>query len=147
MRSESEEFSFYLKNPHGFPARKFGLTSNSAVSYEPRWGPFFCDIGVSDHCNTHRDNFSSLGEAYANDTDLDGDVVLTGSNHFRVKEIEVFEITDSTTLPNPARLPRKSRFAPNQKKVKSSRVKSKYVKLSQIQSDLVQDNTINSSSH
>jgi hypothetical protein len=34
-----------------------------------------------------------------------------------VREIEGFEIRDETALQNPARLPRKSRFARNRKKV------------------------------
>jgi hypothetical protein len=35
-----------------------------------------------------------LGGAYTNDTGLGGMTVFTGSLHFQVREIEVFEITD-----------------------------------------------------
>jgi hypothetical protein len=35
-----------------------------------------------------------FGRSYANDTGLDGKTFFTGSWHFKVKEIEVFELTD-----------------------------------------------------
>jgi hypothetical protein len=40
--------------------------------------------------------FSSIGfgYTYTNDTGLDGKMFFTGSKNFKVKEIEVFEITD-----------------------------------------------------
>jgi hypothetical protein len=51
-------------------------------------------MGVSDDCNANTSSFTYLGLAYYNDTGLDGKMVFTGSNLFKVKEIEVFEITD-----------------------------------------------------
>jgi hypothetical protein len=71
-------------------------------------GLHFVDIWVGDNADT--DTGSCLGDSYANDTGLHGQTVLTGSKCFTVKEIEVFEITESTALPNPAHLPLKSRF-------------------------------------
>jgi hypothetical protein len=110
-----KSFLFTLKNPHNFPSRRFALKAEKkdfAIYCDSSWGPRFCDIGVSDDCNANSRSYSSLGGSYAN-----GWTVLTGANHFIVKEIEVFEITDESALPNPARLPRKSRFARNPKKV------------------------------
>jgi hypothetical protein len=56
-------------------------------------GPIFSGIWVVDNCNASSHNDSYLGVAYVNDTQLDGRLVLTGSQWFTVKEIEVFEIT------------------------------------------------------
>jgi hypothetical protein len=70
---------------------------NSAIWSASTWGPEFgdsCDIFISDHCNTNTYSGSSFGSSYFNDTGLDGCTFFTGSEHFKVKEIEVFEITD-----------------------------------------------------
>jgi hypothetical protein len=87
-------FIFTLKNPHKIPSRKFTSKTEAkheAISCSPIWGPNFGDIAVSDNCNANTEKF---GSKYTNDTGLDGEVLLTGSGHFQVKEIEVFEITD-----------------------------------------------------
>jgi hypothetical protein len=92
-----KSFLFTLKNPRGFPARRFALKAkgkDEAIYCNSSWGPHFNDMGVSDHCNANMNSYSCLGGRYANDTDLDGETVLTGSWHFTGKEIEVFEITD-----------------------------------------------------
>jgi hypothetical protein len=48
-----------------------------------------------DDCNTNSDSRTSdFGCTYANDTRRDGKTVFTGSGNFKVKEIEIFEITD-----------------------------------------------------
>jgi hypothetical protein len=72
---------------------------HGAIDCDSEWGPCFgyfggCDIAVSDNCNTNTDSYTCLGICYTNDTGLDKNVVFTGSWKFRVKEIEVFEITD-----------------------------------------------------
>jgi hypothetical protein len=60
----------------------------------PGFGPHFFDIGVSDNCNANTGSDTlSFGNIYTNDTGLDGKTVFTGSEHFQVKEIEVFEIS------------------------------------------------------
>jgi hypothetical protein len=92
-----ESFLFTLKNPHNFQARKFALMKgrkDSAIRCDSCWAPDFYDIHVSESYNAKARSYSSLGCTYANDTDLDGNTVLTGSCHFTVKEIEVFEIAD-----------------------------------------------------
>jgi hypothetical protein len=45
---------------------------------------------VSDDCDVKPES------RYANDTGLDGALILTGSQNFTVREIEVFELTDKT---------------------------------------------------
>jgi hypothetical protein len=95
-RSESEEFVFMLKNPHGFPTRKFALKAEKqdrAIFCDSSCGPRFGDIGIFDDCNAFGSG-SELGGSCANDTGLRGDAVLTGSSWFRVREIEVFETAD-----------------------------------------------------
>jgi hypothetical protein len=49
---------------------------------------------VSDGCNANTDSYISLDGTSTNDTGLDEFVVFTGSRHFQVREIEIFEITD-----------------------------------------------------
>jgi hypothetical protein len=99
-----KSFLFPLKNPHNFPARKFALKAekkDEVIWCDSRSGPFFGDdfggIGVCDNCNTNI-SWNYLSSSYANDTGLAGRTVLTGSNFFTVKEIEVFEIADQPFL-------------------------------------------------
>jgi hypothetical protein len=92
-----KSFLFTLKNPHNFPAMKFTLKTEEkdrAINCDSPWGPIFGDdLGVYDDCTANAVSGSSLGRLYANDPGLDGRTVLTGSRHFAVKEIKVFEIT------------------------------------------------------
>jgi hypothetical protein len=91
-------FVFTLKNPHNIPARRFALKA------EKRLESIYCDsedcpvfggaIAVLGDCNANTRSVTWLGGAYTNDTGLDGTTVFTGSFHFQVKEIEVFEITE-----------------------------------------------------
>jgi hypothetical protein len=96
-----KSFIFTLKNGHKVGERRFGLKSEEkwrALFCDSGCGPCFgnyCDIFISDHCNANIGSHSSgFGQTYANDTGLDGPTFFSGSSHFRVKEIEVFEITD-----------------------------------------------------
>jgi hypothetical protein len=93
-----KSFIFTLKNPHSFPARRFALKAemkDGVIYCYSDCGPTWCDIGVGD--NNNADNSSGaagFGRVYTNDTGLDGSTFFTGSERFRVKEIEVFEITN-----------------------------------------------------
>jgi hypothetical protein len=93
-------FIFTLKNHHNIPARRFRMndTAEGPVFCEPRNGPNFCLIGVYDQCNESNKNYAKFFESnidkFNNDTGLDGDEVFVPSGHFRVKEIEVFQIED-----------------------------------------------------
>jgi hypothetical protein len=99
-------FLFTLRNPHGVPPRKFALkeekkqhaiecnsTACAAFGYNNGW----CDIRVSDHCNTNRDSLTHFGTRWTNSsyaTDTAFEYFLTGAENFTVKEIEVVEIAD-----------------------------------------------------
>jgi hypothetical protein len=90
-------FVFTLKNPHNIPARRFPLNTakkHQAIYCHSGYGPCFGGITVHDRCNANAYSYTSLGRSYANDTGLDWKKVLTGSRDFRVKEVEVFEITE-----------------------------------------------------
>jgi hypothetical protein len=90
-------FLFTLKNPHNIPARRFALNAekkDGAIVCHSERGPHFNDIGVSDNCNRNTKSWTRLGWPYTNDTGLNANTVFTGSGHFQVKEIEVFEITE-----------------------------------------------------
>jgi hypothetical protein len=92
-----KSFLFTLKNPHNIPARKFTLkpeNKHHAIGGFAERGPSFWDVQVYDECNANTDSYTCLDCSYANDTALDNFVVFTGSKDFKVKEIEVFEITD-----------------------------------------------------
>jgi hypothetical protein len=43
-------------------------------------------------------SYTNLGQSYTNDTGLDGKTFFTGSEYFSAKEIEIFEISDSTVV-------------------------------------------------
>jgi hypothetical protein len=94
-----KSFLFTLKNPHNFPAKKFALKAekkHDAIYCASSRGPYFCGgIAVRHNCNANTDSYTEyFGDGYANDTGLAGSTFFTGSERFRVKEIEVFEITD-----------------------------------------------------
>jgi hypothetical protein len=93
-----KSFLFTLKNPPKFSARRFPMKAeekHQAIYCNADYGPCFCDIGVSDNCNTNSNSYTHrFGEDYTNDFGLDGTTFFTGSQYFQVKEIEVFEIKD-----------------------------------------------------
>jgi hypothetical protein len=90
-----KSFLFTLKNPHNVPARRFALKAeNRAICCHSDCGPHFWDIRVFDNRNANTASNSLLGRSYTNDTGLNGNTFFTGSTHFQVKEIEVFEITE-----------------------------------------------------
>jgi hypothetical protein len=66
-----------------------------AIACDSNSAPWFNGaILVRDNCNSHAGNFGKIGLYYINDTGLDEKMIFTGSQHFQVQEIEVFEITD-----------------------------------------------------
>jgi hypothetical protein len=93
-----KSFLFTWKNPHNCPARRFALKAKEkelAIWCDIEKGPSICDTVVSDACNANTDSStSSFGSHYINDTGLDGTTFFTAGEHFQVKEIEVFEITE-----------------------------------------------------
>jgi GTPase involved in cell partitioning and DNA repair len=93
-----------LKNPSNVGAKIFALKEewkHQAVYCDSGHCPCFdggdagtgADIAVNAHCNTNTDNVTTFGSAYTNDTGVDGNRVFMNSPNFKVKEIEVFEIT------------------------------------------------------
>jgi hypothetical protein len=66
-----------------------------AIGCDSQQGPCFYGIGVSDNCNANTGSFTNLGLAYTNDTGLADTKFFTGSGCFKVKEIEVIEVTES----------------------------------------------------
>jgi hypothetical protein len=103
-----KSFLFTLKNPHNVMARKFALKAKEkhrAIYCDSKRGPCFCDIGVSDNCNTNFKSFTGInanttsftsrfGDTYINDTGMDRNTFFTGEEYFMVKEVEVFEVTE-----------------------------------------------------
>jgi hypothetical protein len=88
-------FLFTLQNPHNTPARRFALEARAHwqailcdFQWRPRLGSY--DFAVSDGHNADTSSCTSLGDT--DDSGQDGRTVLTGSKHFEVKEIEVFEV-------------------------------------------------------
>jgi hypothetical protein len=91
-------YIFTLKNPHRLGPRKFwpdARKKRGVICSHSWWGPSFCDINVTDGPDALIKSWSDLGfSSYFNDTGLDGRVVFTDKKSFRVKEIEVFKVTD-----------------------------------------------------
>jgi hypothetical protein len=91
-----QSFIFTIKNPHKLPERIFKLKqASTAISDCSSYGPTFgsgYDFHLCDQCQSVNDSYSILGNSYANDTGIAGNQVLTGAEHFTVKEIEVFEV-------------------------------------------------------
>jgi hypothetical protein len=94
-------FIFTLRNPYDVPARKFSLKPDwkqYAIYCDGEQGPVFgveADITVRRPCDTEFVSYTEyFGNTYVNDTGQEGNDFLTGSSHFRVNEIEVFELID-----------------------------------------------------
>jgi hypothetical protein len=103
-RSESQEFSFFAEGPHNFSVRKLALKAerkNEAIVCDFERRPHFCDIRFFDNCNADTDGLTFFfRHSAAHDSGLAEKTLFTGSDNFTVKEIKVFEITDSPALPN-----------------------------------------------
>jgi hypothetical protein len=67
---------------------------DEAIFYSSGRGPDFCNISVWHNYNANNGLSYGFGTCYTNDTGLDSKRFLTGSERFKVKEIEVFEITE-----------------------------------------------------
>jgi hypothetical protein len=99
-------FVFTLSNPHGLPPQRFPLKSASARCaiacrgfFRDGWSGMFAfgaghDVAVCEDCDTKAESKTTVGNTYANATGVGGMLLLAGSYNFRVREIEVFEISD-----------------------------------------------------
>jgi hypothetical protein len=91
-------FLFSLKSPSGSQHQKFSLPSQTNAIYcNSGYGPTFgggFDIYVVNNSDGNTNSSANLGHTYTNHTGKPATAVFTGSQHFRAKEIEVFEITD-----------------------------------------------------
>jgi hypothetical protein len=105
MDSSKRSFIFTLKNPRAIAPRRFSLKpseDDGAVAsrgFFEDWSGLFAfggghDIGICENCNANDTSSSNVGNTYANDTTVAGDRLLAGSRNFRVREIEVFELTN-----------------------------------------------------
>jgi hypothetical protein len=93
-------FLFTLKNPHNTPAMTFALKPEKkeyAIYAHSSCCPIFGgghDLRVHSQCNTNTNSYTHyIGHTYTNNSGVANDKLFTGSTHFKVKEIEVFEIT------------------------------------------------------
>jgi hypothetical protein len=96
--STKQSFLFQIKDSRNSSPRKFPISSTGYSiychsSYGPTFGNGF-DIYVADCCNQNTKSHTRLGHGYVNDTGINEYQVFSGEQHFMVKEIEVFSITD-----------------------------------------------------
>jgi hypothetical protein len=83
-------FVFALKHPWGPEAKKFAMANHAKAI-------FGHDIYVASNGNASMDSYTSLGTNYVNDTGRDKRTVFTGSHHFRVNGVEVFQVAGEIT--------------------------------------------------
>jgi hypothetical protein len=95
----ADSFIFTINNPGHLPARVFSLKKSIKIRrFQPKspeslfvFG--FGDLVVSADCNLNMNSSSEcFGRTYENDSGRAGNSLLTGSTHFKVEEIEVFEV-------------------------------------------------------
>jgi hypothetical protein len=93
-----QSFLFSVNNPHNHDFGPIGLQSQQYAIYcDSSYGPTFGDghdLHIANDCNGNTSSYTSLGNAYVNDTNMYGTLVFTGQQTFTVKEIEVFAVTD-----------------------------------------------------
>jgi hypothetical protein len=64
------------------------------------WGPTFGDaFSIQNDSDGGLKGSTNMSKVYNNDTGLDGETLLTGSEHFKVKEVEVFWIFTGNLWP------------------------------------------------
>jgi hypothetical protein len=90
-------FVFSVKNPHGRDGCKFPVSRPVYAIYcNSSYGPTFGNhsIYVADGCDGNTKSYTCLGLAYANTPGIADDEFFTGALYFKVKQIEVFSITE-----------------------------------------------------
>jgi hypothetical protein len=90
--SDPNAFLFTLSNPSNLAPTKFACNGSGnelydSVSYGPTFGGGH-DLHIADQCNSNTTSYSVLGKAFSNSSGSSS--VLTGTENFQVKEIEVF---------------------------------------------------------
>jgi hypothetical protein len=101
---KGKSFLFTMRNPHHVPPKRFPLKveeKRRAIRCDSGSGPHFgfSDIKVANNCHVNTNSCSCLGHYYVNDTGISGEKFFTGLKTFQVREIEVFEMLDSTAVP------------------------------------------------
>jgi hypothetical protein len=83
-----------LKNPHGISARKFKVMNGGAKA-------IYCaadrlafgsehSLYVCDNSDSNTQNHAHFGQSFENNTGINAQTLLNGTEHFRVEEIEIF---------------------------------------------------------
>ena len=98
------EFVFTLKNPHDIPPCKFNMKKewlDHSICCDVKLGPIFgCnDIRIQNNCDEENNYFTyydfTPGEYCFDDTTGKKRKLFTGNSTYKVKEIEVFQISHS----------------------------------------------------
>jgi hypothetical protein len=96
--TSGQSFVFSVKNPHNRDFGRFGLNDPQYAIYcVSSHGPTFGSghgIHIANCCNANTTSHIRLGYGYVNNTDIDEYQVLTGAQHFTMKEIEIFTLID-----------------------------------------------------
>jgi hypothetical protein len=94
--SSRKSFLFTVKNPRGSDGRKFMMASSAyAIACVGSYGPTFgngYDLHIADACNQNTNCYTNFGNAFMNDSGINGQQVFVGEYTFTVKEIEVFAV-------------------------------------------------------
>jgi hypothetical protein len=95
-----KSFLFTLKNPPNTPAVRLPLKPDQkhlAILCDGTSGQCFgggCDMSITNNCNAYFYNGAHIGHSYTNNTGVDGSKLFAVLPFFKVKKIEIFEITD-----------------------------------------------------
>jgi hypothetical protein len=99
----AESFLFSIRNPYNLPPTKFPIIPEKAgfaIRCDITKGPCFGadhwgDLSIYDRCGGNNTSHTrGFGATYNNTSQMDGRTFFTGTEHFMVREIEVFVITD-----------------------------------------------------
>ena len=95
--SSNEAFIFSLKCHANLPPTKMKINTNnkSAIFDNPEYGPTFGgghDIHIASNSNASEASYSKIGHTYHRPNDMSDPHFLNGQKHFRVSEIEVFQV-------------------------------------------------------
>ena len=93
FRSDPNPFLFSLTNKDNQPCKINQINTNCSIFCFSEYGPIFGndDIRICNNANTTAGSHSKLGESYQHPQPSQGQSYLSGSNKFKLSEIEVYK--------------------------------------------------------
>ena len=93
FKSDLNAFLFSLTNKDNQPCKMRPINTTMSIFCFSEYGPIFGndDIHIGNNANTTAGSYSKLGDSYQHPQPSQGNSYLSGSNKFKLSEIEVYK--------------------------------------------------------